>query len=193
MQLLAGPPGGGDILHILIYIVHHGLNIRVKAAVNAVAAVIQQGAGGLIADALQLHQVGDHIVDDHLLIVGVDFLSVSLSGTPDKGGGDILVHRADVGLIVDIALIVHLAQDSLLTLLVLLLVIKGVVQGGLVGDTYNAGAFRQTQFRHILAEIGLGGGLHAPGTLAEVDSVQIPFHDLLLVVGLFQLQRAENL
>ena len=192
MQLLAGAPGGGNVLHVLVHVVHDGLNVGVKAAVNAVAAVIEQGGGRIIADALQLHQVGDHIVNDHFLVVGVNLLGVFLPGAVDKGGGDILVHRVDIHLIVDIALVVHLAQDGLLTFLVLLFIIEGIIERGLVGDAYDAGGLGQRKLRHVLAKIGFRRGLNAPAALAEVDRVEIPLDDLLFVVLLFQLQRAED-
>ena len=190
LQLLAA--AGLEIAQVGVDGVHHRLDVGVDAGVDLVTAVVKQRFGGVVADALQGHQILQHIVDDDLFIIGVGPLHHAL----DAGGA--LEHQflgtgRLVGVKVDVLLLVHLAQDDLLPLFVVVLVVEGIVIGGLVGDAHDGGALGQAQVFHVLAKIGLGRGLHAVAALPEIDRIEIPFHDLLLVVFLFQLQRAEYL
>ena len=105
----------------------------------------------------------------------------------------LLIHGLTVLGIVDIALLVHLAQDRLLTLLIVLPVIEGVVIRRQIRDADDRGALGKRQLRHVLAEIGLRRGLYAEAALAEIHGVEVPFHDLLLVVLLLKPQRGEYL
>ena len=69
----------------------------------------------------------------------------------------------------DIALLEHLIEDDLLALLVLLLGIVrdiGVIPGGVVGDTDEAGTLGQIQLGHRLAKVSQGGGTHTVAVLA---------------------------
>ena len=191
LQLLLAAPGIGNGVQIRIDSVNGVLHIHVQAGIHVVAAVIQQGLGRFLADALELHQVIDHIVDDHLGVVGEDVLGDLLAG--GAGEHQFLGYRVFILLVVDVALFVHLPQDGLLPFLVVLLVIEGVIIGGQIGDAHNGSALGHGQVLGVLAEIGLGCGLHTVAALAEVHRVEIPFHDLLLVVLLLQLQGAENL
>ena len=61
------------------------------------------------------------------------------------------------------------------------------------GDADDGGALGHGEVLDVLAEVGLRGGLHAPAALSEVDGVEVPLHDLPLVVLLFELERAEDL
>ena len=192
LELLVGPvAGAGDLVQVGVDRVHDLLDSGVLEAVDLIAAVIQQRGGRLPADALGLHQVVDHVVDDHFLVVAVNRLGPLL--VRGMGEDQLLGHGGLVGVVVDVFLLVHLPQDGLLPLFIVLLVVEGVIVGGLVGDAHDGGALRQAQLRHVLAEVGVGGGLHAVAALSEVDGVEIPFHDLFLVVLLLQLQGAEDL
>ena len=190
MQQLLAAPGIGDGVQVRIDGVNGVLHIHVQAGIHVVAAVIQQGLGRLLADALELHQVIDHIVNDNLSIVGENVLGDFLAG--GAGEHQLLGHGVLILLVVDVALLVHLPQDGFLPFLVVLLVIEGVIIGGQIGNAHDGGALGHGQVLGVLAEIGLGRGLHAVAALAEVHRVEIPFHDLLLVVLLFQLQGAED-
>ena len=90
-------------------------------------------------------------------------------------------------------LVIHLTQDRLLPLFVVGFIIEGIIVGGQIGDAGDGGTFGQTELRNILSEIRLGSRLHAIASLPEVGNVEIPLHDLFLVVTLFQLQCAEDL
>ena len=189
LELLAG--AGFEVGQIRIDRIDHGLEIRVDAAVDLVAAVVEQGARRVIADALELHEIAQHVVDDDLFIIAV--------GAGDDGlaaGGafedQLLGAGGLVGFVVDVLLLVHLAQDRLLPALVVLFVIEGIVVGRHVGDADDRGGFGEREILDVLAEIGLCRGLHAVAALTEVDRVQVPLHDLLLVVLLLELQRAED-
>ena len=168
-----------------------GLNVRIKAAVYLVAAVIEQCARGVLADALLLHEVLRDIVNDRLGVVGHYLLSIALVG--GVGEDKLLFYGLTVLGIVDIALLVHLAQDRLLTLLIVLPVIEGVVIRRQIRDADDRGALGKRQIGNVLAEIGLRCGLYAEAALTEVHGVEVPFHDLLLVVLLLKLQRGEYL
>ena len=155
-----------------------------------VSAAVEQLLGCFKVDALGAHQVPDDIPDDHFFVVGINLLVVFLvRGALEY---ELFVHGALPGVIVDIALLVHLTENDFLAVFVVLLVIKRVIVGGLVGDADDGSAFGQTQILHVLAEIRMGGNSHAPAALAEVDRIQIPLQNLLLVVFLLKLQSAEN-
>ena len=189
LELLVAAPGVGYGFQVGVDGVDIVLDVYIQAGVDIVAAVIQQGLGGVLADALELHQVLDHIVDDHLGIVGVDGLGILLPGA--AGEDQFLRHCVLVLLVVDVTLLVHLPEYGLLAVLVVLLVIEGVVIGGQVGDAHDGGALGQGQVLGVLAEVGLGGHLNAVGALPEVDGVEIPLHYLLLVITLLQLKGSE--
>ena len=52
-------------------------------------------------------------------------------------------------------------------------VAQGVILRGIVGDADEAGTFGQVQLRNVLAEVGVGGGVHAVAPLAQVDIVEV--------------------
>ena len=191
LQLLVAVRSLGYCREVAVDRVDIGLNVSVKAAVDLVAAVIEQGTRGVLADAFLRHEVLCDIVNDRLGIVGHYLLSIALVG--GVGEDKLLVHGLTVLVIVDIALLVHLAQDRLLTLLVVLPVIERVIIRGQVRDADDRGALGKRQLRHVLAEIGLRRGLHTEAALAEVHGVEVPLHDLLLIVLLLKLQCGEYL
>ena len=154
-------------------------------------SVIDEMAGGFLADALLLHQILGHIGDNGLFIIGINVLRVGRVLAVDEV--ERLGHSSLVFIIIDEALLIHLVEDRLLALFVCRGVIERIVLGRLVGDADDRCAFGQTQFGNVFAEIGLRRGLNAPTALAEVNSVEIPFDDLAFVVFLFQLKRAEDL
>ena len=189
MQLLVAAPGVGDGLQVGIDGVYIVLYIHIQAGVDVVAAVAQQGVGSLPADTLELHQVIYNIVNDYFSVVRVDGLGIFFPGA--AGEYQLLGHRILILLVIDIALLIHLPQDGLLALFVVLLIIEGVIIGGQVGDAHDGGALRQGQVLGVLAEIGLGRHLHAVTALTEADGVKIPLHYLLLVITLLQLKGSE--
>ena len=190
LQLLIGAGRAGNLTRILIHGIHYGLDRGIQTAVDLIAAIVEKTAR---ADAFGRHQIVDHVVDDDLLIIRIDDLGGLLAGRAYESAGDIFVHSLHIGVVINIALIVHLAKDRLLALLVGLLIVEGIIFCGHVGDADDRRGLCQRQILHTFAEIGLRCGLHAPAALAEVYGVEIPGHDLLLVVFLFQLQRAEDL
>ena len=64
----------------------------------------------------------------------------------------------------------------------LLRVQRGIVARRLVDHTHEASPLLDRQFRRVLGEEGIGGGLDAIGIAAEEDLVEIHRHDLLLRV-----------
>ena len=93
----------------------------------------------------------------------------------------------------DIALIEHFLENGKLTLAVVLLADIGIIERGVIGDANQRGAFGSRQLGNILAEIHARRALHAEAALAEIDRVEIPFHDLVLGIELLRRQRGEDL
>ena len=103
-----------------------------------------------------------------------------------------------------VALIVHLTQHVQLTpavplttgpLLTLILINGfgiGIEQRGVVGNTDQAGAFRNRQTLQLLAKILGSSTLDTVAALAQVDPVQIFLQDQILVVFPFKYLGTEN-
>ena len=69
-----------------------------------------------------------------------------------------------------------------------------VVDGRIVGQAGQDGAFRQVELRNILAEVAVRRRLHTVAVVAEEDGVQIHDEDAVLVVDLlFERKGTENL
>ena len=94
----------------------------------------------------------------------------------------------------DISLVVHLVKDDLLAPLVGLGVEVGVVHGGVVRDADDGAHLGQRQILHLFVEVVPGRVPDALGiAVAEVDHVEIPLHDLPLLVLLLHLEGGEDL
>ncbi len=116
-----------------------------------------------------------------------------------------LIIRFDIFLIGKVALVQHFTQDALLTVAVSPGAVShfplvhihtggiGVKQRGVIGDTDQAGAFRNGKALKFFAEIGCRRGLDSVASFAQIDSVQIFLHNDILVILLFQELRAEYL
>ena len=182
---------GREVVRVLILRVDYGLDIGVHAGVNMVAAGVEQGLRRLVVDAAHLHEVGYDVVYDGLDVVGVYLL------LGDLGLAALEVQLLVLGLgvlgVADVALLVHLAQDGLLPVLVVLDAVEGAVVRGQVHDADDAGALGERELAGLLAEVGLRRRVYAVAALAEVDGVEVPLYDFVLVVLLLELQRSENL
>ena len=190
LQLLSAG-GLRDGIEILIDIIHSRLNIRIQAAVDLVSAVKNKCSRGRLTDASPLCQIIDHILDHNLFIIGVDLLDIVLlrrSGEIKRFGTCLL--KLGIG---DIALVIHLPEDRLLPIFVVFLAVEGIIVCRQVCDARNGSALCQAQFGNIFSEILLCGSLHPPATFSEIGHVEVPLHNLLFIIALFQFQRAENL
>ena len=167
------------------------LNVRIEAGIYEISAVFEHMLRGTIAQRILLHKVADDIIDDNLFIVAVYLLDARVLGT--VGEVQRLIDRGDIGVVVDIALIVHLAEYRFLTFLIVLLIVERVIVSRLIRDADYRRALGQRQIPHVLAEIFLRGRLHAVAALAEVNGVEVPGDYLLLIVIFLKLQRAEYL
>ena len=98
------------------------------------------------------------------------------------GEDHLLLQSRPVLFLGDPALVLHGPQDVLLTLAVVGGTGVGVVQRGVVGDGDEAGGLSHGQLVQILAEVVHGGGLDAVLELAEIDGVQVPLHNGILVI-----------
>ena len=192
LELLAG--GRRALRHVVevgINIVDRLLDARVIAGIDLIAAGIEQRARRVAADALLLDEVVEHVVDNGLGIVAVDGLGALFGLAAHEH--ELLRHGLVVLLLRDIALLVHLLEDGLLPGLIVLAADEGVVLRGVVRDADDARALGEREILRLLAEVGLGGGVDAVAPLAEVDDVQVPLHDLFLIIGLLKLERLEDL
>ena len=165
--------------------------------------------GVLLRPVVGLHQVVNNIVNDLVLIPGID-------GAGGLGGVaalavlvevELFCHCLVILLLGDIALLQHGEEDGLLTFFVEVLGrldlaglrvgdlqgAQGVVLGGVVGDADEAGTFGQRKLRNVLAEVGIGGGVDAVASLAQVNIVEVGLQDVFLGIVLLKLQGAENL
>ena len=216
--------GGGQVVQappVLVDGLGDLLDLRVQGGVDVVAAVVDADPGLLRGDAVQLRQIGGHVIQHLVHEPGVD---VGAAGglrhdVRGRGGavgevellrlGGLRLLRCQIvqaGLAHVRIAAGHPVQDHLLAHLVGLpgrcggAVLPGdgdgghgAVHGGVVGDGDEACALRHVQLRHILAEVELRGGLHAVATLAQIDGVQVHLQDLPLGVVLLELQRPEDL
>ena len=184
--ILAQP--AGEVLFIQENGVHLGLDHGIQGGDDLQTARQQKLFGhGLAVAQLGLQVILYRPVDGIHEIALIFFL-----------GGFILAGRA-IGFYIfrqsllplafaDIAVFLHLAQDDGPALGVGFGEALQVVAVGVFDDAGDGGAFGQRQFAQFLVEIGLCRLLHAVGTLAEVDGVQVHLQDVVLFVLLFQLQ-----
>lgn len=93
----------------------------------------------------------------------------------------------------DHPLIVHLLDNRVAALLVLLRVVKDAELRGVLGRRRDRRAFRDAALSDVLAEVAPRRRLHAVVAVAVVDEVQVCFEDLILRVFLFEVQRHEDL
>ena len=215
LQSLAAAGDHVLILGVLVDLVHRRLDVRVHAGVDLQAAGEDLGLGVLLRPVVLVAQVLDDVVDDLVHIPGIDgvlFLGavgltvavlVLIGVAEDQLFGGCLV----VLLLGDVPLLQHGVEDGQLALLVEVLggldlagvrvrdgeVAQGVILRGVVRDADEAGTFGQVQLRNVLAEIGVGGGVHAVAPLAQVDIVEVGLQNIVLGVLLLKLQGTEDL
>ena len=72
------------------------------------------------------------------------------------------------------------------------MVVGGVVRRPL-GQARQVRGLRQGDLPHVLAEVGMGGGLHPVRAVPEVDLVEVQLQNLLLAQDLLHLQGQERL
>ena len=220
-QLSAGRGEVVQTPPVLVDRLRNLLNLRVQRGVDVVAAVVDPVQGLFFGDAVQVRQIRGDIPQHLVHEPGVDIGAAgSLRDNVLSGSGAVremqLLRLGGLGLLLcqigepgDAHIVIaagHPGQDHLLALLVQLpgrdgaAVLPGdgdgghrTIQGGVVGDGDEAGAFRRIQLRHILAEVELRRGLDAVAALSQIDGVQVHLQDLLLGVVLLELQGPENL
>ena len=159
MQRFAGGRlDGGELGGVTVDAVYYALGVHVDAGVDLQTAAEDEVICDLLADALLLHKVALDIGYDRVNIVAVDghfvvFISAALEVELLGDGGCVFI-------IGDVALVIHLPEDDLLALLVVLAggaADVGVVFRGVVGDADYAGAFGKGEIPNIFVEIGVGG------------------------------------
>ena len=184
--------GFGQLLEVRVHGIDLCLNVGVDAGVYLVACVMNELACRLAADALCLGKVGDDVGEDDLLVIGVRARAVRLVFTAHEV--KLLADRLLVLLLcLYIALLIHFAQDVLLTLLVVFNAVKRVVIRRQVCNSDDGRGLGNAQIFCVLAEIGLRRGLDAVAALAEVNGVEIILKDLFLVVVFLKVERLEYL
>ena len=142
------------------------------------------------ADALCLGKIGDNVGNDDLFIVGIGRRAGRILAA-DKF--ELLTLSLFVLRLVEVALLIHLAQDIFLTLLVVLNAVERVVICRQVRYSDDGCSFRNRKILGILTEIGLRRRLNTVAALAEINGVEIILEDLVLVVILLKVERLEYL
>ena len=132
--------GLGERVKVCVDSVDLCLHIHVDAGVDLVARVVYQASGGLSADALGLGKVAYNVRDNDLLVVGVGSCAGGLVLAADEV--ELLGLCLLILILVQVALLIHLAQDVLLTRLVVLNAVEGVIVGGKVRDADDGGSLR---------------------------------------------------
>ena len=164
LQLL-GTVGFGDVLQILINLIHHRLDIRIHRAVDGQAT----GSHHLFRDFLRvvicLTQVFRHIADHLVHKIGIVFAVVVITFcllAAGVGKYHLLVDGSSIGFFCqNIALVIHLPKNRQLPLPIGFRVDIRIIIRGILGNANQAGTLGGGQLRHILAEVDAGCALHA--------------------------------
>src|SRR5438128_5234588 len=89
---------------------------------------------------------------------------------------------------------ISLPSSSLLfSLLFFFLMIRRPPRSTLFPYRRSSDLLRQSDLPHVLAEVGMGGGLHPVRAVPEVDLVEVQLQNLLLAQDLLHLQGQERL
>ena len=219
LELLAGLRGRtAQRVRIAVDLIHLGLRICIKAGINGQAAAEDHIVCRILIDAQLFHQVIPHAVDDGIHIPGIDLCGrsgiVLLAAQREADGGrvrivsEVLVavvigrpvgliaqlgQRRKLLLLADLILLIHLDDHGGRALHVVVPVVDRIVNGGVVGDADQAGTFGQIQLTRFLVEVLVRSSIDAVALAAKVDIVEVHLQDLFLGVGLFKLQRREDL
>ena len=167
------------------------LNVLINAGVDLVACVVNELACRDAADALGLGKVGDNVGEHDFFVVAVDAGGVGRIFAADKL--KLLVYGFVILRLVDVALIIHLAQDVFLTLLIILNAVERVVVRRQIRYADDRCGLGNGKILCVLTEVGLCRRLHAVAAFAEIHGVEIPFKNLFLIVLLLEVQRLEYL
>ena len=176
-----------------IYAVQSILDLGINGRMDLEAAGIYHILCDQLGITLLLLQIVDDVLDDligEVAVGGLDVLLVFLVGTVVQllGNGRIVL------VLGNHVLIEHLRQNGLLTRFYLVGMVIYVVDGRIVGQSGQNGAFRQVELRNILAEVTVCRGLHAVAVVAEVDGVEVHDEDAVLVIDLlFERKSTEDL
>ena len=163
---------GVDEIGIGVVVVH---GVVLRAAVRAVVGAVQFGilaaraveaAGGAVVGLFIVAPV----VEEHFLCLGGAVLRVG-----------------------QVALRMHFAEDDELTVAVALGIDIRIVEGRIVRDGDDRSTFGRGELARVLAEVDFRRALHAVAALAEVDRVEVPFHDLFLGIVFLHRHGAEDL
>ena len=184
---------GGEDRIVRPDLVEDGLDLSVDGGVDGQAARVDHVVGHGLGIALLLHQVVDHVLDHRVREIGIGLADV-LDVVLIRAVVELLGHGRVVRGLIDHALIEHLTEDELLTLLDLFRVVVHVVDRRVVGQAREHRALGQRQLGYILAEVAVGRGLHAVAAVAQIDGVQVHGEDAVLVVHrVLERKRAEDL
>ena len=122
--------------------INNALNPCVDAAVDLVTTAVKQLLSGIKIDALVAHQIPDNIPNDDFFVVRINLLMILLVWSTFENQR--LLDRLLPGVVVNIALFVHLAKDNLLPGFIVFFIVERVIIGGLVGNPDDGGAFGET-------------------------------------------------
>ncbi len=127
LQILSGVRVDiGYVIAVFIHAVNDVLDVHIEAAIDLVAAGIKQLPRGLGRDAFGLREVGSHVLDDSLLVVGIDLHHIVLALSLLEL--ELLIHCRDIFVVSYIFLLIHLVQYRALAGFVVLPADIGVVE-----------------------------------------------------------------
>ena len=164
------------------------LDPGILGGVNAQAAAEDGPVRLLGGIALFFHEKLQHLMNQSVFIIRIDgglFVKLVLDG-------DFLVdlcgQRFAFFRFRNVSLLLHISQDNLAPLLVLLRMQDGIVGGGVLGNRGQNRGFSQGEILHIFSEIPPGGCLHAIAAGPQIDGIEIVFQNFLLRHPILQLQ-----
>ena len=181
---------GGEVRAVGKLFVTDRLDDRILGGVDSKPACIDRLVCLLIGISLLIHQILQHLVDQGILIPGVDGGCFALQCFIGLNAGvHILVRQGFlIAFPENIVLRIHAIQNSPAAGTVALRVCQRVIAGGILRNGRDHGAFGKRQLGNILAEILKGSCLNTITAGSQIDRIQVIFQDLILSQELFQLQ-----
>ena len=195
LQLL-GARRGRQALQVFVDRVDRRLHLGVDRGVDLVAAGHDHLVDDVVFVSGLVAQIADDIADDLIFKPGVIIIARVAVIAAAVGEHQFFGHGLVILLLIDITLLEHLGQDDLLPFLVrsgIRFADIGIVSRRVIRDADERRALGQAQVLDVLAEVDAGGRLDALAVFAERNDIEIPLHDILLRVRLFELQCAVDL
>ena len=192
LELLSRGGGAVKVFKILIDGIHLVLDIHIYAAVNAETAVVEEEVCVPFGDTPRLHKIVADVSYDGIDVVRIDGNS-GVQGLAEGLEVELFGLRGKAGLVVYISELLHLAQNNLLPVFIVLYGNVRAVKRGVVRYANDGTHLRKRKLTYVLAKVEVGCGADAVTPVAEVDPVEISLDDILFIVALLKFDGAEYL